>query len=314
MFEKLRKLLANFQNTSGNEPGKEWEHLKNKRNEQFKIFSDGIKTINKSNIDDYFKLADEWLKSHPKGRQEEAIKESQEIINNLCETFRNNPNKSQSDILLILQKISEVYKNIGHKNSNFSPLWNEIKYNLSNLDIAIPIKDMHLHNIDFSNSTFKSPAGFESCKFSGECKFWRGKSEGPFFIKSSDISGEMNFISFNFFRYAEFSDLDISYQNAFKFMCAHFYENSVFDDIRFSEECRDGMYTSMNGAFFSNKHNHTFRPESAFENTRMKQATFEGITKLIPSEAGLFNPDTGEADIKDLCEKSRKALNQIRLS
>ena len=235
MLEKLRKLLANFRHASKSEPDKEWEHLKNERNERFKAFSNDIKSINKSNIDDYFNLANEWLKSHPEGRQEEAIKESQKIINNLCEKFRNDPNKSQSDILLILQKISDVYKNTGRKNFNFSPLWNKIKYNLSNLDIAVPIKDMHLHNVDFSNSRFKSPAGFESCKFSGDCKFWRASSEGSFFIKSSEIFGEMNFISFNFFGYAEFSDLEIDYQSPFKFMNARFYGDSVFDDIRFSE-------------------------------------------------------------------------------
>ena len=308
MLEKLRKLLANFRNTSESEPDKEWERLKNERNERFKTFSNGVKSINKSNIDDYFKLADEWLKSHPKGHQEEAIKESQEIINNLCETFRNDPNKSQSDILLILQKISDVYKNTGYKNSNFSPLWNEIKYNLSNLDIAVPVKDMHLHNVNFSNSRFKSPAGFESCKFSGDCKFWRASSEGSFFIKSSEISGKMNFISFDFFGYAEFSDLDISYQDAFAFMFAHFYENSVFDDIRFSKDCRDGMYTSMNASYFSNKHDHTFRPESAFERTRMGEVTFGGVTKLLPSGAGLFDPDTGEDDIKILPRQKQQGI------
>ncbi len=308
MLEKLRKLLANFRNTSKSAPDKEWEHLKNERNERFKTFSNGVKSINKSNIDDYFNLANEWLKSHPEGRQEEAIKESQEIINNLCETFRNDPNKSQSDILLILQKISDVYKNTGHKNSNFNPLWNEINYDLSNLDIAVPIKDLYLHNVNFSESTFKPPAGFESCKFSGDCKFWRASSEGPFFIKSSEISGKMNFISFNFFGYAEFSDLDISYQDAFAFMFAHFYENSVFDDIRFSKDCRDGMYTSMNASYFSNKHDHTFRPESAFERTRMGGVTFDGVTKLLPSGAGLFDPDTGEDDIKILPRQKQQGI------
>lgn len=308
MLEKLRKLLANFRNTSESEPDKEWERLKNERNEQFKTFSNGVKSINKSNIDDYFNLANEWLKSYPEGRQEEAIKESQEIIDNLCKTFQADSSKSKSDILLILQKISDIYKNIDRKNSKYSPLWNEIKYQLSNLDIAVPIKDLHLHNVDFSNSTFKPPAGFESCKFSGECRFWRGSSEGRFFIKSSEIAGKMIFISFDFFGYAEFSDLDISYQDAFAFMFAHFYENSVFDDIRFSENCRYGMYTSMSAAYFSNKHDHTFRPESAFERTRMGEVTFEGVTKSLPSGAGLFNPDTGEDDIKTLPRQKQQGI------
>lgn len=307
MLEKLRKLLANFRHASKSEPDKEWEHLKNERNERFKAFSNDIKSINKSNIDDYFNLANEWLKSHPEGRQEEAIKESQKIINNLCEKFRNDPNKSQSDILLILQKISDVYKNTGRKNFNFSPLWNKIKYNLSNLDIAVPIKDMHLHNVDFSNSRFKSPAGFESCKFSGDCKFWRASSEGSFFIKSSEIFGEMNFISFNFFGYAEFSDLEIDYQSPFKFMNARFYGDSVFDDIRFSENCRDGMYTSMNMAYFSIKCNHTFRPEEIFY--RMVENTLNGVTMRLPIESLLFDPDAEESENEILSQKSRKELD-----
>lgn len=313
MPEKPRKLLTNVQNTSESESDKKWERFKSKRNERFKIFSSNIKSINQSNIDGYFKLANEWLKSHPKGRQEEAIKESQKIIDDLCETLRNDPNKSQSDILLILQKISDIYKNIGRKNSKFcllwkySPLWNEIKYNLSNLDIAVPIKDLYLHNVDFSKSTFKPPAGFESCKFSGDCRFWRGRSEGPFFIKSSKISGDMNFINFKFLGYAEFSDLNVDHQSPFKFMDAHFYGDSVFDDIRFSKNCHNGMYTSMNKAYFSIKCNHTFHPEEIFYN--MVEETLNGVTLRLPIESLPFDPEAEESENEILSQKSRKELD-----
>lgn len=307
MLEKLRKLLANFRNTSESAPDKEWERLKNERNERFKTFSNGVKSINKSNIDDYFNLANEWLKSHPEGRQEEAIKESQEIIDNLCKTFQTDSNKSKSDILLILQKISDIYKNINQKNFKYSPLWNNIKYQLFNLEIAVPIKDLHLHNVDFSYSTFKPPAGFESCKFSGDCKFWRASSKGSFFIKSSEISGEMNFISFNFFGYAEFSDLEIDCESPFKFMKAHFYGDSVFDDIRFSENCRYGMYTSMSMAYFSIKCNHTFRPEEIFY--KMVENTLNGVTMRLPIESLLFDPEAEESENEILSQKSRKELD-----
>lgn len=307
MLEKLRKLLANFRNTSESAPDKEWERLKNERNERFKTFSNGVKSINKSNIDDYFNLANEWLKSHPEGCQEEAIKESQEIIDNLCKTFQADSNKSKSDILLILQKISDIYKNINQKNSKYSPLWNNIKYQLSNLEIAVPIKDLHLHNINFSYSTFKPPAGFESCKFSGDCRFWRGRSEGPFFIKSSKISGDMNFINFKFLGYAEFSDLNVDHQSPFKFMDAHFYGDSVFDDIRFSKNCHNGMYTSMNKAYFSIKCNHTFRPEKIFYN--MVEETLNGVTMRLPIESLPFDPEAEESENEILSQKSRKELD-----
>ena len=274
---------------SEREDDSKWREISDDRRRKFNEFKEGVTKLEIHEIDTFIDFANTWIQKSPDGREDDAKYEVQRVIDTLCRLLKNQENNSADNITYTLQKLSSVYKT-----AQSDSLWYSVAYNFSGLEIQKPLQGLYLHNIDFSESTFSSEAGFVSCTFSGQCSFWRSHFEKDFYINSSKVNGSISFISSEFLGNFTLFRATFTHLGSAEFMNAKFFRDAAFEYIKFPQEERIGLNHSLSKTYFSNSFNYTF--ENNTPKIRTANRTFNGKQANIPIESILFDSETGDSE------------------
>jgi hypothetical protein len=186
--------------------------------------------------------------------------------------------------------------------------WSDFDYDFSN---AIFFYDVNFKNSYFNASSkfteaiFIKGAKFTSCTFSGRCDFCKAHILDEFHITSSKVTGEgeLLFINCEFSGVTKFSDIELSGTDdlPLTFMDAKFFKDSTFE--KFTAPKKD-LIKLVGAAFpktyFSNNHTHEFKDFKGInlQKELLAERSLKGKNHEIPKESILFDPSTGETDLK----------------
>jgi putative uncharacterized protein (fragment) len=186
--------------------------------------------------------------------------------------------------------------------------WSDFDYDFSN---AIFFYDVNFENSYFDASSkfteaiFIKGAKFTSCTFSGRCDFCKAHILDEFHITSSKVTGEgeLLFINCEFSGVTQFSDIELSGTDdlPLTFMDAKFFKDSIFE--KFTAPKKD-LIKLVGAAFpktyFSNNHTHKFKDFKGInlQKELLAERSLKGKNHEIPKESILFDPSTGETDLK----------------
>lgn len=274
---------------SEREDDSKWRETSDDRRRKFNEFKEGITKLKTYEIDTFIDFANTWIQKSPDGHEDDIKYEAQRVIGTLCGLLKSQENNSVDNITYTLQKLSSLYKT-----AQSDSLWYSVSYDFSGMEIQKPLQGLHLHNVDFSESTFVSEGGFVSCTFSGKCSFWRSRFDTDFYIKSSEINGSISFISSEFLDSFTLFRTDFTHLGSIEFMNATFFGNATFADIKFPNEEQIGLNHSFSKTYFSNSFTYTF--ENNAPKIRTANRTFNGKQANIPIESILFDSETGNSE------------------